>query len=270
MQGPASAVVASGVAEPRRAPSGQSRPLAFDFTGQVALVTGAGAGIGRAVAARLAQAGATVVAYDRDEAAAAAVAAVLANGATSIAGDISCWDRVHAQLRGVAMRFGRLDVVANVAGIYPSVPIADMVEAQWDLVMDVNLKGAFAVARAAMLTMRPQRSGAIVLIASSDAWRPKPRVAHYAAAKAGVVSLVRSLALEVAADGIRVNAVAPGPVATETALAGTWAAEAARANPMGRMAYPEEIADAVMFLGSPFATFITGETLSVNGGNHMR
>jgi 3-oxoacyl-[acyl-carrier protein] reductase/2-deoxy-D-gluconate 3-dehydrogenase len=172
-------------------------------------------------------------------------------------------------------RFGRLDVLVNCAGLYPSSPALDLDEAHWDGLLDVNLKGAMAVSQACARRMRDLgHGGAIVNIASIQALRPKPGKAAYAASKAGLIALTQVLAQELAAHGVRVNALVPGPVLTEGAAAagaGLADAEAARAAyvsrlPLGRFGTPDEIAVAAHFLASPAAGWITGAALVVDGG----
>ena len=244
-----------------------------ELQGRAAVVTGAAAGIGRAVALRLAAAGASVVAADLD--AARAEATAVACGGVSVAGDVRDWATGERLANAAVERFGRLDIVVNCAGLYPSGAALDLNEAHWDQLLDVNLKGAMAVSQACGQRMRDLGAGgAIVNIASIQGLRPKPGKAAYAASKAGLIALTQVLAQELGPHGIRANALAPGPVLTEGAaaagarLADAEAARAAYASrlPLGRFGTPEEIAVAAHFLASPAAGWITGATLVIDGG----
>ena len=244
--------------------------------GCAALVTGAQQGIGRAVAAALAGAGADVAVnwLDDAEAAEATAAEVRAAGrrAELFQGDVADVAATAAMVAAVAERFGRLDILVNNAGIFPRAAFMELTEATWDAVHGVNLKGAaFCGQAAARAMIAGGRGGAIVNI-SSSAIRGAPRGTHYSASKTGLIGLTRSMALELAAHGIRVNAVAPGLTDTAQPRYGNTEqqlAEAAAAMPMGRMGRAEEIAAAVVFLASPGASFITGEVLQANGGVYM-
>ena len=173
----------------------------------------------------------------------------------------------------VQREFGSIDVLVNNAGVFPRVAFLDMSERDWDYVLAVNLKGACFCAQAAARAMvAAGRPGAIVNLSSGAAFRSSPRGVHYVASKGGVVSMTRAMALELAPYRIRVNAIAPG--LTDTAqprYGGSEAeiAEAARAMPLGRMARPDEIARAAVFLASDDAGFITGQTIHVNGGSYL-
>jgi len=243
---------------------------------QAAFVTGAQQGIGRAVALALARAGADVAVNYLDDAGAAArvVRDIEAMGrrAVLVQGDVSVPSQAEAMTATVVKALGGLDVLVNNAGVFPRVPFLEMKEADWDLVLDVNLKGSFFCAQAAArLMVQRGRPGAIVNIAS-QAVRGAVLGVHYSASKGGVVAMTRAMALELAPHGIRVNAVAPGLTDTaqpryghdEAALAAM-----ARAVPLGRMARPEDIADVIVFLASDDARFITGETIHANGGSYM-
>jgi 3-oxoacyl-[acyl-carrier protein] reductase len=246
------------------------------ITGQAAFVTGAQQGIGRAVALALARAGADVAVNYLDDADAAVrvVRDIEAMGrrAVLVQGDVSVPGQVEAMTATVVRALGGLDVLVNNAGVFPRVPFLEMKEEDWDLVLDVNLKGGFFCAQAAArLMVQRGRPGAIVNIAS-QAVRGAVLGVHYSASKGGVVAMTRAMALELAPHGIRVNAVAPGLTDTaqpryghdEDALAAM-----ARAVPLGRMARPEDIADVIVFLASDDARFITGETIHANGGSYM-
>ena len=246
------------------------------LAGRGAVVTGAGSGIGRAVAARLAAAGASVVAADIDETTAQAAAAALSAAgarAVGVGGDVRDWATGEVLAQVALSRFGALDILINGAGLFPSGPALDLDEAHWDLVLDVNLKGALNVSQACGRRMRDLgRGGAIVNIASIQGLHPRAGKAAYASSKAGLIALTKVLAQELAPHGVRVNAVAPGPVLTEGATAaGGDGSEAARAAyiarlPLGRFGRPDEIAVAVQFLASPAAGWITGATLVIDGG----
>jgi NAD(P)-dependent dehydrogenase (short-subunit alcohol dehydrogenase family) len=238
--------------------------------GKVALVTGAGNGIGEATARRLAREGAIVVANDVDvEQARAVVAALRKEGAraVAVAADVTRHADVEAMMRQVVSELGRIDVLINNAGINRDAMSHKMTEEQWDQVLSVNLKGTFLCAQAALTRMRERGWGRVVNTSSVGSLGNIGQ-ANYAASKAGVIGLTRTLALEYAKYGITVNCVAPGPVMTRM-LAGV--PEAIREKivarvPVGRIARPDEIAGVHAFLASDDAAYITGQVLFVDGG----
>jgi 3-oxoacyl-[acyl-carrier protein] reductase len=245
--------------------------------GQVALVTGAQQGIGRAIALALGAEGADVaVNYLDDRAGAEAVAATLraaGRRAVLLPGDVARADQATGLAGQCAEALGRLDVLVNNAGVFPRSPFLELAEAEWDHVLGVNLKGSFLCAQAAArLMVAAGRGGAIVNLASM-AIRGTPLGVHYTASKAGVVGLTRAMALALAPHRIRVNAIAPGLTDTAQPRYGHGEAELAalgREIPLeGRIARPEEIARVAVFLASGEAGWITGQTLHVNGGAFM-
>jgi len=221
--------------------------------------------------------GARVAALDVDGAGLdASVAALTARGAdvVGLKTDVTSATDLQAAVQRVLTRWDRVDVLVNNAGGFAAMrALEDTSEAEWDAILRSNLTSAFLASKAVLPTMKRQRAGRIVNLASVVARGGAVRVpAHYAAAKAGVIALTRMLALEVAADGITVNAVAPGTTATDRVLAARTPEETARvaaAIPLGRLGQPAEIADAILFLASDAAQFVTGAVLDVNGGQEM-
>ena len=243
--------------------------------GKVALVTGAARGIGEAIARRFAAAGALVVAADIDEAGVQALAAEIRAAGGSAEGcalDVRSDAEVCALVEDVVSRHESVDVLVNCAGIIPVIPVEEISGADWDEVIAVNVKGTFFATRAVMATMERQGTGQIINIAS-NAGKLGSVIAgvHYAASKAAVISLTKSFARRLAPLGIRVNAVSPGPVRTPNVEGmSTEEAERLRSNvPLGRIAAPDEIASAVLFLASDRADFVAGEILDVDGGITM-
>jgi len=246
----------------------------MQLAGKVALVTGAQQGIGRAIAIECAAAGADIaVNWLDDEAAAREVAASVVghNRRTiTIQADMAKLDEVREMVAAVVAEFGAIDILVNNAGVFPRVDFLSMTEADWDFVHDVNLKGAVGLCRFATEKMRAQRSGNVILVSSTAGQRGEAEHAHYAATKGALISLTKSLAPELAKDGIRVNCVAPGWVETDM-VRGTFSNAAQRsaieaAIPLGRVGRPEEIASAILYLASDLSSFVTGEILNVNGG----
>ncbi len=248
------------------------------FENKVALVTGGGSGIGRAAALRFAGEGAAVVVSDVDEASAASVAHEIQNGggrAVGVTGNVAEHGDAERMVQAALDTFGRLDILINNAGITRdalAVRIKDnevktMSEAQWDAVLDVNLKGTFLVAQAAAVPMMKQKYGRIVNTASVGALGNIGQ-ANYSASKAGVIGLTKTLALEWARFNILVNAVAPGAVKTRmtAAIPENLAAQLVERIPIKRMADPEEIAAVHAFLASDDARYITGQVIWVDGG----
>ncbi|MBI4514297.1 MAG: SDR family oxidoreductase [Deltaproteobacteria bacterium] len=246
----------------------------FSLTGQVAVVTGAGAGIGRGIAVRLAQAGAEVTVADRDPQGAEQVAAELrrlGGRALALTADVSDEAAVGQMVERTVAEFGRLDILINNAGIYPARPLAKLTVEEWDQVMAVNLRGVFLCTRTAAAAMRAgNRGGRVVNMSSIESFRPSlVGVSAYSTSKGGLNLFTQSAALELARDGITVNAVCPGAVLTE----GTAAAFAAGLQkmmeariPLKRVTTPAEVSAAVLFLASKAAGYITGTTLLVDGG----
>jgi len=244
--------------------------------GKVALVTGAQQGIGRSIAIALAHEGADVgINYlDDRQAAEKVLQDIRAAGrrAVVVQADVARPTQTQEMVAHVAKELGGLDVLVNNAGVYPRVSALEMRESDWDLVVDVNLKGAFFCAQAAARAMiTGARQGSIINLAS-QAIRGAVRGVHYSASKGGVVAMTRAMALELAPRGIRVNAIAPGLTDTAQPRYGHNEEELAlmaRAVPLGRMAQPEDIAAVAVFLASADARFITGQTVHVNGGSYM-
>lgn len=241
---------------------------------QVALVTGASRGIGRAIALELAAAGATVVVNyaSSPDAAAAVVEAISAAGgrAWSHQADVADEEQVEAMVKTVLEREGRLDVLINNAGITRDGLLMRMKTDDWRRVIDLNLSGVFLCTRAVSRTMLKARHGRIINITSVVALMGNPGQANYSAAKAGVIGLTRSNAAEFAARGVTVNAVAPGFIASD--MTAELDKEAIlQAIPMGRMGSAAEVAGVVRFLAAdPAAAYITGQVLQVDGGMVMR
>jgi NAD(P)-dependent dehydrogenase (short-subunit alcohol dehydrogenase family) len=248
---------------------------AFDLEGRVAMVTGAGRGIGREVADVLAAAGARVVVTDRDVASGlAAERALRENGADARFYELDV--REHELVREVADEvagdYGRIDILVNNAGIVFNSSAEDMSADEWRDVLDVNLSGVFWCCQAVGRHMIRRSSGAIVSIASMAgivALDPQPQ-AHYNVSKAGVIMLTRSIAVEWARHNVRVNAVSPGYIGTELTKMGLskpdWAALWHARTPLGRVGDARDVANAVLYLASDAASFVTGENLVVDGG----
>jgi len=246
---------------------------ATPLSGEVALVTGASRGIGRAIALALAEAGATVVVNyaSSPEAAAEVVGVIEADGgrAWSHRADVAHESEVDAMVQAVLDREGRLEVLVNNAGITRDGLLMRMKTADWQSVIDLNLTGVFLCTRAVSRSMLRARRGRIINIASVVALMGNPGQANYSAAKAGVIGLTRCSAAEFASRGITVNAVAPGFIDSDMTR-NLDKAPILAAIPLGRMGQPEEVAGAVRFLAAdPAAAYITGQVLQVDGGMVM-
>jgi len=245
------------------------------LAGRAALVTGAGRGIGAAIAKALAHEGCDVALVDRvvDDAARDVAKAVESAGRRSlaIAADVRDFAAAEAAVARTVETFGRLDILVGNAGIAADAMSWKMSEQQWDDVLDVNLKGCFAYARAAAPVLRERRGGRIVFIASINGLRGKAGQANYAASKAGVVALGKTLARELGRAGVTVNVVAPGMVRTPLteALPVEVLQRAVDEAALGRIATPEDIADAVVFLCSDRARHVTGAVIRVDGGQNI-
>ena len=238
----------------------------------VALVTGGGRGIGRAIALELARSGAKVVVNyaGRADKAEETVQLIQEAGGEGIAvqADVSISEDVDRLIQTAVNTYGRIDILVNNAGITRDTLLLRMKESDWDAVLDTNLKGVFLCTKAVSKGMMKQRSGAIINISSVVGITGNAGQANYAAAKAGILGFTKSIAKELASRGIRVNAVAPGYISTDMTetLPEEVRKQILEQIPLGRIGSPEEIAKTVVFLASPAASYITGQTLSVDGG----
>jgi 3-oxoacyl-[acyl-carrier protein] reductase len=244
------------------------------LAGQVALVTGASRGIGAAIAAELASAGATVVVNYASslDAAEAVVAAIQAAGGQAWAhqANVADEEQVEAMVKAVLEKEGRLDVLVNNAGITRDGLLMRMKTVDWQSVLDLNLTGVFLCTRAVSRSMLKARAGRIINITSVVGLMGNPGQANYSAAKAGVIGLTRSSAAEFASRGVTVNAVAPGFIESDMTAA-LDKEPILKAIPLGRMGQPGEVASAVRFLAAdPAAAYMTGQVLQVDGGMVMR
>ena len=238
---------------------------------KIAIVTGGGGGIGGAVVRRFAREGAKLAVVDIDPEAAKATASELTaqgSDAIPVVADVTKKPSVQKMMQNVLDRWSRIDILVNVAGGAERKPVVEMTVADWDYVVDMNLKSAFLCSQAALPAMLKQKYGKIVNISSIYGFTGNTTRSSYAAAKAGVAAFTKSLALEVVDDGINVNAVAPGRVTTPRVRNRysdeAWAAAVAQV-PMGRAGTPEEIASAVLFLAADENSYVTGQTIHING-----
>lgn len=243
-----------------------------DLTGKVALVTGASRGIGAAIADTLAQAGATVIGTATSESGAAAIGERLAQwGGQGRALNAAEEGSIENLIAAVEKEFGKLDILVNNAGITRDNLLMRMKEEEWDEIMQVNLKSVFRASKAVLRGMMKQRSGRVINITSVVGTMGNAGQANYAAAKAGLIGFSKSMAREVGSRGITVNCVAPGFIDTDMTRAlpeetrKTFEAQTS----LGRFGEAQDIADAVLFLASDQAKYITGQTLHVNGGMLM-
>lgn len=245
------------------------------LTGKTALVTGASRGIGRAIALMLAEAGADVaVNYAGSEAAAAEVAALIeamGRKAVKVKADVSSTQEVEDMFKLVLETFGKLDILVNNAGITRDNLIMRMKEDEFDQVIATNLKGVFNCVKAATRPMMKQRSGRIINISSVVGVLGNPGQANYVAAKAGVIGMTKATAKELASRGITVNAVAPGFIETDMTdkLPEDMRTQLLQQIPLAKLGQPEDIAKAVRFLASDDASYMTGQTIHVDGGMYM-
>jgi 3-oxoacyl-[acyl-carrier protein] reductase len=243
----------------------------MSLDGRVALVTGGARGIGRAIGLRLAEAGAKVAIVDLAETGAETareIERVTGRAATFVKADISKEEEARSAVAEVESALGPVDILVNNAGITRDGLVLVMDESDWDAVLSVNLKGAFVMSKAVLRGMIKRRRGSIISISSVVGRRGNAGQVNYAAAKAGLIGLTKSLAREVASRNVRVNAVAPGYIETDMTAALPEPARKALIDqiPLGRIGTPEAVADAVAFLAADAASFITGAVLAVDGG----
>ncbi len=243
----------------------------IDLSGKVALVTGSTRGIGRAVANALAASGARVAVVGRDKGNAESVAASVGAGAAGFACDVADTAAVTQLVADVEREFGFIDVLVNNAGLTRDNLVMRLKDEDWDTVMNANLRGAFAAIRAASRGMIKRRSGRIINMASVVGLNGNKGQANYAASKAGLIALTKSVAKELGSRNILVNAIAPGFIETEMTAAMTPDARAALTGliPLERLGKPDDIAAAVVFLASDHASYITGQVIVVDGGMVM-
>ncbi len=246
----------------------------MSLNGKTALVTGAAQGIGREIALAFAADGADVAICDVNlEAAQKTSADIEGKGRKSLVmkANVAASAEVTAMVDQVVEKFGRIDILVNNAGVTRDGLILRMKEEDWDLVLDINLKGAFNCAKAALKYMAKQRGGTIINIASIVGAMGNAGQANYVASKAGLIGLTKTIAREYANRGITSNAVAPGFIETAMtkALPENVRQELAKQIPMGKLGTPEDVANAVRFLASPWASYISGQVIHVNGGMYM-
>ena len=241
------------------------------LVGRTALVTGGASGIGRAIVQAFVAEGAQVVVLDRDADRARATAAE-DGAAGGVGADVADEEQVVAAVASARELLGRIDVLVNSAGLLTQSPLVDMPLAQWRETIDVDLTGVFLLCRAVVPEMVARGDGRVINIASQLALKGGASLTHYSAAKAGVLGLTKSLALEVSASGVLVNAIAPGPVQTPLVdgLSEDWKSAKRRELPLGRFGRPEEVAPtAVLLASSPGGDLYVGQTLGPNSGDVM-
>ncbi len=245
--------------------------MKIDLTGRTALVTGSTRGIGRAIAETLAAAGARVAVVGRDATKAAEAAAAIGSGAQGFAADVGDPASITALVEAVERAFGQIDILVNNAGLTRDNILFRIKDEDWDTVLDANLRGAFIAIRIASRGMIKRRWGRIINIASIVGITGNKGQANYAASKAGLIGLTKSVAKELGSRNVLVNAVAPGFVETDMTAAMTPEARAALSGqiPLDRLGTPQDIAGVVTFLASDYASYITGQTLVVDGGMVM-
>jgi NAD(P)-dependent dehydrogenase (short-subunit alcohol dehydrogenase family) len=245
----------------------------MSFDDKVIIVSGGASGTGRATASLLGAAGANVVIADIDGDAGARVAATIGPNATLVETDLRSLDAIESLVAQTEVQFGKIDGLANVAAVYPFTLFLDTTEEVWQEIEEVNLRGTFFLALGvAKVMIRHATQGAIVNVASGAAFRPVPGMAAYSATKGGVVAMSRTMAQELAPHHIRVNVVAPGHIASETALSHMTHEQMEEiAAPLvgGRFMTPEEVAEAIVFLLGESSRAMTGAALNVNLGNFM-
>jgi len=245
----------------------------FDLKDKVAIVTGGGTGIGRGIAIEFARVGADVVVASRNlENLEKVTAEIMSLGrrALAIATDVRKPEDVDTMVKRTLEEFGRVDILVNNAGAGFNCPLEDMSPGAWDVIMNIDLRGVFLCSRAAGKVMIQQKKGKIINISSIAGVYGSPMMAHYGAAKAGVINFTKSLAAEWAKHNINVNCIAPGPILTEgyqlLREAGGLGDLPPGRNALNRWGRPEEIAYATIFLASEASSFVTGETICVDGG----
>lgn len=241
---------------------------AIDLTGKVAFVTGSTRGIGRAIARALHDAGAKVAVVGREQGKASAAAAELGERARGFACDVAEGSQVEAAIAAAESALGPIDILVNNAGLTRDNILLRLTDADWDAVLDANLKGAFHTTRAVIKGMMKRRSGRIVNITSIVGLTGNKGQANYAASKAGLIGFTKSVAKEYASRGILANCIAPGFIETDMTAALPDAARASLLEDiaLGRLGRPEDVAGAVLFLASDLAAYVTGQVLVVDGG----
>ncbi|HHX8268387.1 TPA: 3-oxoacyl-ACP reductase FabG [Vibrio diabolicus] len=243
----------------------------MNLEGKIALVTGASRGIGRAIAELLVERGATVIGTATSESGAAAISEYLGDNGKGLALNVTDVESIEAILKTINEEFGVIDILVNNAGITRDNLLMRMKDDEWNDIIDTNLTPIYRMSKAVLRGMMKKRAGRIINVGSVVGTMGNAGQTNYAAAKAGVIGFTKSMAREVASRGVTVNTVAPGFIETDMTKALNDEQRAATLSnvPAGRLGDPREIASAVVFLASPEAAYITGETLHVNGGMYM-